>query len=196
MSYLCPNCNSFPLEGGLRVVGFSWEEALQLVVRNLWRKYDWIAPNKLLVVQTGDSASQAKVFKARAVPQGVCVCENFIVALKLLANQQKGGDSPVQIIVKGHCEKIRKGTMEGLRNFIEVDNHSALEVGYLKGGTRSFCGTKAECPRGEARVSIREGPEELTLRRIDGVPPLVDADWHEFRQAIYKCVEGRDWEQL
>ena len=36
-------------------------------------KYDWRAPNKLLVVQTGDSASQAKVFKAHAVPQGVCV---------------------------------------------------------------------------------------------------------------------------
>ena len=32
MSYLW-----FSLEE-LRVVGFSWEEALQLVVRNLWRK--------------------------------------------------------------------------------------------------------------------------------------------------------------
>ena len=29
MSYLCPNCNSFPLED------YMW---LQLVVRNLWRK--------------------------------------------------------------------------------------------------------------------------------------------------------------
>ena len=49
--------------GGLRVVGFSWEEeALQLVVRNLWRKYDWRAPNRLLVVQTGVSASQATVY--------------------------------------------------------------------------------------------------------------------------------------
>ena len=28
--------------------------------------------------------------------------------------------------------------MEGLRNFIEVDNHSALDVGDLKKGTRSF----------------------------------------------------------
>ena len=35
MSYLCPNCNSFPLED---YVWFRWEEALQLVVRNLWRK--------------------------------------------------------------------------------------------------------------------------------------------------------------
>ena len=37
------------------------------------------------MVQTGGSASQAKVFKAHAVPQGLC--ENLINALKLLANQ-------------------------------------------------------------------------------------------------------------
>ena len=88
------------------------------------------------MVQTGDSASQAKVFKAHAVPQRVC--ENLINALKLLANQQEDGDSPIQSIVTGLCERSRKGIMEGLRNFIEVDNHSALGVGYLKEGTRSF----------------------------------------------------------
>ena len=56
--------------GRQRVVGFSWQEAQQLVVRDL--KNGWRAPNRLLVVQTGDSASQAKVFKAHAVPQGLC----------------------------------------------------------------------------------------------------------------------------
>ena len=88
------------------------------------------------MVQTGDSASQAKVFKAHAVPQGVC--ENLINALKLLANHQKDGDSPIQSIAKGLCEKSRKGIMEGLGNFIKVNNHCALEVGHLKEGTRSF----------------------------------------------------------
>ena len=43
---------------------------------------------------------QAKVFKAHAVPQGMC--ENLINALKLLANQQKDGDSQVQSIVAKH----------------------------------------------------------------------------------------------
>ena len=62
-------------------------------------KYDWRAPSRLLVVQTGKSASQAKVFKAHAVPEGPC--EKLINALKLLANQQEDGDSPVQSIVKG-----------------------------------------------------------------------------------------------
>ena len=27
-------------------------------------------------------------------------------------------------------------------------------------------------------------------------PPLVDVDWHAFCQAIYKGVEGRDWEEV
>ena len=157
MSYLCP---VFP--GGLRVVGFSWEEALQLVVRNVWRKYKWRVPNRLLVVQTGDNASQAKVFKAHAVPQGVC--ENLINALKLLANQQKDGDSPVQSIVTGLCERSRKGIMEGLRNIIEVDNRSAQEVGRLKEGTSSFEVRRPKFEEGCPEVSIREGPGELTLR--------------------------------
>ena len=36
-------------------------------------------------MQTGESVEQAKVFKAHAVPQGLCA--NLINALKLLANQ-------------------------------------------------------------------------------------------------------------
>ena len=59
------------------------------------------------MVQTGVSTSQAKVFKARAAPQGLF--ENFINVLKLLANQQKDVDSPIQSIVTGFCERSRKG---------------------------------------------------------------------------------------
>ena len=43
-----------------------------------------------LVVQTGRSFEQAKVFKAHAVPQRLCV--NLINALKFLANQQEDRD--------------------------------------------------------------------------------------------------------
>ena len=69
-------------------------------------KYDWRAPNRLLVV-TGVSASQAKVFKARAVPHDLR--ENLINALKLFANRQKNGDSPIQSIFTSLCERSRKG---------------------------------------------------------------------------------------
>ena len=98
LSYLCQNCNSFPLEDNRWWVS-AGKEALQLVVPNLWRKnlngerptgHWW---------QTGASASQANVSNARAVPQGLC--ENLINAFKLLANQQKDGDSPIQSMCSG-----------------------------------------------------------------------------------------------
>ena len=95
-----------------------------------------------------DSVSQAKVFKVYAVPQGVCVCENLINAIKLLANQQKDGDSPIQSVVTGLCDRSRKGIMEGLRNLIKVDNHSVLDVGHLREGTRSF---EVRRPKSEER---------------------------------------------
>ena len=49
--------------GRLRVMGFSWQETQQLVMRDLRRKMIG-RRNRLLVVQTGDSASQAKVFQS------------------------------------------------------------------------------------------------------------------------------------
>ena len=75
-------------------------------------------------VQFGTTANEAKVFKAHAAPRGLC--ENFINALNLMVNQQKDGDSPIQRIVTGLHERNRKGVMDRLRSFIEVDNHSAV----------------------------------------------------------------------
>ena len=72
--------------------------------------YEWRAPNRILVVQIGTNANEAKVFKAHAAPY------NLINALKRLANQQKDGDSPIQSIVTGPHERCKKRTMDGLRN--------------------------------------------------------------------------------
>ena len=103
------------------------------------------------MVQTGVSASQAKVLKAHAAPQGLC--ENMINAFELLANQQKDGDRPIQSIVTGFCGRSRKGIMEGLRNFIKVDNQCALD-GHLNEGMMPFeVGRpkfKERCPRRQA----------------------------------------------
>ena len=76
-----------------------------------------------------DSFDQAKVFRAHAVPQGLCA--NLINALKLLANQQEDGDGLLQNIVKDLGKKSRRGLMDGLREFIEVDNERAMDVGAL-----------------------------------------------------------------
>ena len=35
----------------------------------------------------------------------------------------------------------------------------------------------------------------ITLRKTDGDRPLVDADWYAFCQAIYKGIEGSEWEE-
>ena len=79
------------------------------------------------------------------------MCENLINALKLLAKKQEDCDGLIQSVVTGFCERSRKGIMEGLRNFIEVDNHCALDVGHLKEGSRSLAGAKAKVRRGLPR---------------------------------------------
>ena len=84
-SHLCPHCNSFPLEDYVWWVSgrksTKWWCALC--------GKSTIGSNRtgFLVVQTGDSIEQAKVFKAHALRQGLCT--NLINALKLLANQQE-----------------------------------------------------------------------------------------------------------
>ena len=63
MSYLCPNCISFPLED------HEWWVSAGKKHCSWWcavcrEKYDWRAPNRLLVVQTGESVNQAKLQSA------------------------------------------------------------------------------------------------------------------------------------
>ena len=122
-------------------------------------KYDWWQPNRLLVVQTGESFEQAKVFKAHAVPQGLCA--NLINTLKLLANQQEDEDGLLQNIVTNLGKESRKGLTDGLRDFIRVDNERALDVGALRRGTGTL---KVRKPKGSLDVIVRESPDELTLR--------------------------------
>ena len=80
-------------------------------------------------------------------------------------------------------------------------NHSALDVGDLRRGTESLPVEKPQFSEAFPEATIREGADELTLR-ADEVgtqrtfintehiefeplgPPLVDADWHAFCQAI------------
>ena len=65
------------------------------------------------------------------------LCDILVNALKLLASQQKEGDSPVQSITTGLHETSRRGIMDELRKFIEADNHNAVDVGDLLRSTKS-----------------------------------------------------------
>ena len=89
------------------------------------------------------------------VPLGLC--ENLINALKLLANLP-------QSIVTNLGTGSRKSLTDGLRDFIKVDNYRALEVGELHQGTGTFKVRKPKVPEGGSDFTIREGPDELTLR--------------------------------
>ena len=103
--------------------------------------------------------------------------------------------------------------MDGLRRFIKADNHRAVDVGHFRQGTRSLKVQKPNFSEAFSEAAIREGADELTLRadevgtqrpfiNTDHIeferwgPPLVDADWHAFFQAIYKGIEGKEWEDL
>ena len=109
------------------------------------RPYEWRAPNRILVVQLGVNANEAKVFK-------------------LLANQQTDGDSPILSIVTGLHERSRKGIMDGLRSFTERDNHSGVDVNHLRRDIRSFYVQRPNCSGDYPEAAIREGADELTLR--------------------------------
>ena len=105
MSYLCPHCNSF------RVEDYVWWVSAGKKHTSWWcaicgERFECKAPHRLLVVQTFESVNQAEVFRAHAVPQGLC--GNLINALKLLANQQEDGDGLSQSMVTNLCEAARK----------------------------------------------------------------------------------------
>ena len=63
------------------------------------------------MVQLGTNEDEATFFREHAAPQGLC--ENLINALKLLANQQTDGDSPIQRIATGVQERSKKASWTG-----------------------------------------------------------------------------------
>ena len=57
---------------------------------------------------------------------------------RVLVQWQTDGDSPIQSIATGLHERSRRGSLDGLRSFIEIDNHCALDVGHLRKGSNLF----------------------------------------------------------
>ena len=117
-------------------------------------------------------------------------------------------------VVTNFGKGSRKGLTDGLRDFIKVDNHRALDVGALRRGTGTFKVRKPKVPEGDSDVYNQgESPDELTLRAEEAntpkayidvnhiepgkwSPPLVDADGYAFCQASYEGIEGKDWEEM
>ena len=100
LSYVSPHCSCFPVDDNIWWVSTGHGDGNNRKKKhcNRWcaacgGQYEWRAHNRILVVQIGATADRAKVFKAHAASLGLC--DDLINALKLLANQQKDGDSPI-----------------------------------------------------------------------------------------------------
>ena len=116
------------------------------------------------------------------------------------------------MVVQGFSEKSRLKIMDELGRFITVDKHEAVQVGDLERNVESRPAVEAEVHGRFSCSVVREGAEELTLRRekesalrtsIDSTdvgdskrePPLVNEDWHAMCQATFQGVEGPEWDR-
>ena len=77
-SYVCPHCNSFLLEDYIWSVSRGHGDGNNGKKKHCswWcavcgGKYEWRASNRILVVQLGTNANEAKIFEAHATPQGL-----------------------------------------------------------------------------------------------------------------------------
>ena len=93
-------------------------------------------------------------------------CGNLINSLKLLANQQKDGDSTVKMVVRGLQERSRLKMMDELRSFIMANNRE-VRVGDLEKNMASRP-VKPKFTSDFLDAAVREGAE-LTLRAEEGV---------------------------
>ena len=102
----------------------------------------------------------------------------------------------MQNVVTNLGEVSRKGLAEGLRNFIQVDNLRALDVGHLREGLTSCKVRRPNGERGHPEVSVAWSRGTDTWKSFINVdqfakgrlgPPWEDTDWHAFYQA--RCTK-------
>ena len=118
------------------------------------------------IIQDGANASEAKVCRAHAPPQGAC--ENLLCVLKLLANVQAGGDDVMDTVFE---EQSRLKITNGL----EVHRggppggDEGLRSGEIPGSVE---GGQAQVQEGDVPRSVRPRGggrvEFLLLGRVSG----------------------------
>ena len=123
-------------------------------------QYDWRNPNGVLVTQDSSDPSEETVFRAHAPPQDVC--ENLVCALKLLVNQQTGGDSLIDTLVEGFQDQSRMKIMDELRRFIGVENHTVAKIGDLEKNSVAIKGAGPSFDKERCSQTQRSGKEWLT----------------------------------
>ena len=114
LSYVCPYvCHRFPTGDHIW-----WVSTRHGQKQCKWwcaacGQCNWKNPNSVSAIRDSTDRSEANMFRAHAPPQGAC--ENLVCALKLLAQQQTRGDSPVQVLVEVLQEQSSLKMMDDLR---------------------------------------------------------------------------------
>ena len=164
LSYVCPQCHRYPLED-CNWWGSSKRGNKQC---NWWcaacgGHYDWRNPNRVLIRQGSTDRHEAKVLRAHA-PQHE-IWDILTNVLKFLANQQLGGDSPVEVLVESLQERSRLKMTQELRRFIMVDCHEAVKIGDLVKNLESRSVVEPKCTADLPHATAREEADEPTLQR-------------------------------
>ena len=154
--------------------------------------------------EQGTAIEQAKVLKARAVPQGLW--RKFDQCVEAVGESARRWRRPLTEYCEATLAKqSRKGLTKCLLGFTEVDNERILDVGSLSLGTGTFQVRKPKvpegCPEGIVRESGTLRAEEVVtskaLVNVDHIeqerwgPPQVDADWYAFCQALLQRYRRR-----
>ena len=168
------------------------KEAMQLVVRSLWRPVRLEVPER-----------KAKVFRAYAAPQGLC--DNLINALKLSCepterwsqpswddrarlaggkSAKNNGRTQVVYCSRQYCGNNNWGS--GERNEVEEGGQAKLHDRFPGSGCSARRGRGHLASTCVLRTSI--DLSDVGNRRWE--PPLVDEDWHAYCQAIFEGVDG------
>ena len=98
----------------------------------------------------------------------------MVTAHKLLAHQQKDGDSPVSMVVQDSPEKRRLKIMDGLRRFIMVDTH-AVKVGDLENNMESRPVVKPKFTRERQNVFVETGVSWRSIYEVRQILTILSA---------------------
>ena len=120
----------------------------------------------------------------------------------------------MEVFLESLQERSSLKMTEERRRFIMVDDHEAVKIGELEKTLEPLSVVKPEVTADVPEAAVREGADELTLRRGEGTQRTfinftsggggtVDGDlrlWTRidtsFFQAIYKVIEGEQWEKF
>ena len=114
LSYACFHCHRFPLADYIWWVSLTSGTASKIRGErcgwgSLRRSVQLEGPEKILFYTGRCGPSDAKGFLAHVFPlplsHRMCVCENLVLAIKLLVNLQKGGDNLVDTTCQGLLEQ-------------------------------------------------------------------------------------------